>query len=99
MLQFPYIQQECPICGRPVRIRAEYAGKRVSCEHCLGKFVAENPLAAESHGDGEKDSAGRFSSNRTERLLRRADELLQICGNLYSSECCPEYPDCPSITY
>ena len=32
--------QECPTCGRHVRIKAEYLGRRMSCLHCEGEFVA-----------------------------------------------------------
>ena len=32
--------QECPTCGRHVRIKAEYLGRRMSCLHCEGEFTA-----------------------------------------------------------
>lgn len=35
-----YFFQDCPTCGRHVRIKAEYLGRRVSCLHCAGQFVA-----------------------------------------------------------
>jgi hypothetical protein len=36
----PYFFQDCPTCGRHVRIKAEYLGKRMSCLHCEGEFTA-----------------------------------------------------------
>lgn len=33
--------QECTVCGRPVAIPAELAGKTVACSHCGGRFRAE----------------------------------------------------------
>ncbi len=65
MLQFPYFQQECPICGRPVRVRNEHLGCRVTCLHCRGRFVASDPVGS-----------GGLAAGRNDILLRRADSLL-----------------------
>jgi len=49
--------QECPTCGRHVRIKAEYLGRRMSCLHCEGEFVAtdrESRFDAESCATGER---------------------------------------------
>lgn len=86
MLQFPYFQQECPICGRPLRVRVEHVGKRVSCGHCMGKFVAVNQVAVsqstkDQNGDSYLGRLGPAPRNRSERLLQRADELLQLSGS------------------
>jgi hypothetical protein len=32
--------QECPVCGRSLRIPAKYFGRLMSCGHCQGEFVA-----------------------------------------------------------
>jgi hypothetical protein len=32
--------QECPICGRNLRIPAKYFGRLMSCSHCEGEFLA-----------------------------------------------------------
>jgi hypothetical protein len=32
--------QECPICGRSLRIPAKYFGRLMSCTHCQGEFRA-----------------------------------------------------------
>jgi hypothetical protein len=34
--------QDCPTCGRHVRIKAEYLGRRMSCLHCRGEFTASD---------------------------------------------------------
>jgi hypothetical protein len=32
--------QECPICGRNLRIAVKYYGRPMSCAHCEGEFIA-----------------------------------------------------------
>ncbi len=41
MFRFPSVVLECPVCGRPVEVREEYAGKLVHCNHCRGGFLAD----------------------------------------------------------
>ena len=60
-----YFDQECPTCGRRLRIRVEYLGKPVACQHCQGTF-----LAVESSG------ARGGAVDQGSPLLRRANELL-----------------------
>ncbi|MEX0866171.1 MAG: hypothetical protein WD030_02365 [Pirellulales bacterium] len=60
-----YYSQECPTCGRNLRIRVEYLGKRVVCQHCQAKFEACDP-----------SSAHYPPCDSGLALLRRADELL-----------------------
>jgi hypothetical protein len=61
--------QNCPVCGRPLLISREYRGRRVHCRHCSGRFKAIDPaspvFAAENGGNA---------------LLRRADQLLNLCA-------------------
>lgn len=57
-----YYIQECPICGRNLRVRVVYLGKRVVCKHCSAQFVAFDP----SSGDSSSGSS----------VLDRADQLL-----------------------
>ena len=33
--------QECPTCGRSLRIPVKYFGRAMSCSHCCGEFVAD----------------------------------------------------------
>ena len=61
-----YFVQECPTCGRNLRVRVEYLGKRVVCQHCGAKFHACEP------GSPEADPATSSDS-----LLRRAEQLLE----------------------
>jgi hypothetical protein len=32
--------QECPVCGRNLRIAVKYFGRPMSCTHCEGEFIA-----------------------------------------------------------
>jgi hypothetical protein len=32
--------QQCPVCGRSLRIPAQYFGRQMSCTHCEGEFRA-----------------------------------------------------------
>lgn len=56
--------QECPVCGRPVQVRDEYAGLAVNCWHCGGQFVARTPRSGARHP--------------VHGLLRRAERLLAL---------------------
>ncbi len=35
--------QNCPICGRRLRIQVRYVGKMLTCQHCHGNFIAHDP--------------------------------------------------------
>ena len=45
--------QECPTCGRSLRIPVKYFGMAMSCSHCSGEFVAHPEL----YPDGEQRKA------------------------------------------
>jgi hypothetical protein len=60
-----YYTQECPTCGRSLRVRVAYLGKQVVCQHCDAKFSAIDPASAL-----EEDI-------RDSTLLERADLLLE----------------------
>jgi hypothetical protein len=60
-----YYTQECPTCGRSLRVRVAYLGKQVVCQHCDAKFSAVDPASAL-----EEDI-------RDSTLLERADLLLE----------------------
>lgn len=32
--------QQCPVCGRNLRVPVKYFGREMSCSHCDGVFVA-----------------------------------------------------------
>ena len=59
-----YFLQECPTCGRSLRIRVEYLGQQVACQHCGAKFQA-----SDTHGASSSTDTGS-------EILRRADKLL-----------------------
>ena len=60
-----YFDQECPTCGRHLKIRVAYLGKMVVCQHCQGRFQA---------CDSVTSAASALDSQNP--LLQRADELL-----------------------
>jgi len=46
--------QECPTCGRSLRIPVKYFGSTMSCSHCSGEFVAQ---PQQQHGRGPDAAA------------------------------------------
>jgi len=64
MNQTHFVQQ-CPTCGRSLRVRVEYLGRQVTCQHCHGRLLACDP-----------ESPQHSLSDSGLSLLRRADELL-----------------------
>lgn len=38
-----FFYQECPVCGRHLRVRVEHLGRELSCAHCHGNFTARDP--------------------------------------------------------
>jgi DNA-directed RNA polymerase subunit RPC12/RpoP len=65
MMHSTYFVQECPTCGRTLRIRVEYLGRQLTCQHCRGKLQAQDPDSRE----GAPPLSGMA-------LLQRANELL-----------------------
>ncbi|REJ97397.1 MAG: response regulator [Planctomycetota bacterium] len=65
MSQSTYFLQECPTCGRNLRIRIAYLGRQVVCQHCNANFEACDPASAAY----PPDKSGLA-------ILKRADELL-----------------------
>jgi hypothetical protein len=65
-----YFLQECPTCGRRVEVRVEYLGRRVCCDHCNGRFVAEDPSGVES---GSIAMSGHDLISRANRLLQAVE--------------------------
>jgi hypothetical protein len=64
-----FFYQECPTCGRALRVRINYLGKTVVCEHCQGSFTAQDP-----HGTSSTAEVHELSSlERAEELLARLD--------------------------
>jgi hypothetical protein len=42
--------QQCPVCGRSLRIPVQYFGRNVACQHCRGEFVADNQDSHSQNG-------------------------------------------------
>ena len=42
-----YFNQQCPICGRGLKVRVAYLGRKVVCQHCDGTFQASDPESGE----------------------------------------------------
>ena len=67
MTKFDYFAQDCPTCGRQLRIDTQLHRTSVSCPHCRGEFVANDAkLLPEPPADWQSE------------LLRRVDQLLAI---------------------
>jgi len=80
-----YFYQECPTCGRPVEIRVEYLGRKVTCHHCRGKLVARD--------------ASSFRPNpahKSSTLLERAEQLLDSLAEDEKEELHPTHTDAPN---
>ncbi len=61
--------QECPTCGRRLRIRVEYLGRKVACSHCGGNLIARDPAAS------EPAAAASDLILRAERLLEESSRF------------------------
>lgn len=73
--------QECPVCGRPLQISSDLAGRRVTCLHCRGRFLASSSVAHSL----SPTSGASF-------LLRRAEELIEIASHRVELCACPYMP-------
>jgi hypothetical protein len=55
-----YYYQECPVCGRQLRIRVDHLGRELACSHCHGSFIARDPAISKQvpapSGDEATDS-------------------------------------------
>ena len=69
-----FFYQECPTCGRALRVRINYLGKTVVCEHCQGSFTAQDP-----NGSAEVPQMHEPSPlERAEELLARLDRRHEL---------------------
>ena len=64
-----YYIQECPTCGRNLRVRVAYLGKRVACKHCSSEFLAFDPSSGDS-------SSGSSILERADQLLASVDKMM-----------------------
>ena len=63
-----FFVQQCPTCGRRLRVCVEYLGKTIQCRHCRGRLVARDPDGVPSGADPQRT------------LIQRVDELLASSG-------------------
>jgi hypothetical protein len=59
MAQSTYFFQECPTCGRHLRIRVEYLGRTMACAHCSGTFMATDQVSRSEEPNGDSSLLGR----------------------------------------
>ena len=71
-----YYTQECPTCGRSLRVRVGYLGRQVACQHCNARFTAVDPASAL---DDPADS-GSSLLERAEQLLESVDRRRGLAG-------------------
>jgi hypothetical protein len=64
--------QNCPVCGRNLRIRVQLLGRRVYCQHCGGGFIASDATSA----DALPRPADRPQAALVDELIERAAVML-----------------------
>ena len=60
-----YFYEECPTCGRALRVKVTYLGKKVACGHCQGEFIAH-----------DRGNPRVSPDDRAPSILDRATQLL-----------------------
>jgi len=68
--------QNCPVCGRNLRIGVRLLGRRVYCQHCGGGFIASDAAT----GTGVPTVADRPQSAIVDELIERAAVMLAQSG-------------------
>ena len=87
--------QNCPVCGRNLRIRVRLLGRLVYCQHCGGGFTAtdarEGPstacdgTSAACDGTSARPAANRPQSAIVDELIERAAVMLGLTSGLDAS--------------
>lgn len=72
MIRDVHYHQDCPVCGRSLRIGVTLLGRKVFCQHCGGGFIASDATLGTA-SDGE--ASGRDAT--VERLLEQAALVLE----------------------
>jgi len=68
--------QNCPVCGRNLRIGVRLLGRRVYCQHCGGGFIASDAAT----GTEVSPVADRLQSAIVDELIERAAVMLGQSG-------------------
>lgn len=63
--------QKCPTCGRRLQIRASYLGKKLTCQHCQGQFIAQDSTSVLDDDSMEENSV-LAAINRVEDNLQKS---------------------------
>lgn len=66
--------QNCPVCGRNLRIRVMLLGRRVYCQHCGGGFIATDSSA----GNSPPRPTNQPQSALVDELIERAAVMLGL---------------------
>jgi len=72
-----FFYQECPVCGRSLRIPVKYFGREMSCSHCAGEFIAgkEKEPAEQCQPAAEGDLAGPLTELIRPVVLASSQEV------------------------
>lgn len=80
--------QNCPVCGRNLRIRVRLLGRLVYCQHCGGGFTATaacegtsaacDGASAACDGTSARPAANRPQSAIVDELIERAAVMLGL---------------------
>jgi hypothetical protein len=87
--------QNCPVCGRNLRIRVMLLGRLVYCQHCGGGFTATDACEGTStacegastdcEGTSTRPAANRPQSAIVDELIERAAVMLGLTSGLDAS--------------
>ena len=78
--------QNCPVCGRNLRIRVRLLGRLVYCQHCGGGFTATTACEGTSAAcKGTSPAANRPQSAIVDELIERAAVMLGLTSGLDAS--------------
>lgn len=68
--------QECPTCGRTLRVAVKYFGRSMSCAHCGGEFIAD-PDATRSSNPIDPTASARVIVDLAESARIGSDSVRQ----------------------
>jgi hypothetical protein len=75
--------QECPTCGRTLRVAVKYFGRTMSCGHCGGEFVADpNSLRSDFAGGLRSDSGGGLRGHQPTDPTASARVILDVADSV-----------------
>ncbi len=67
-----YFNQDCPVCGRGMRVRVELLGREIACGHCSAVSLASN--VPDHHWRSEPVMARLERTSHQDKNLRFADD-------------------------